>query len=76
MATWIMQGATDMLRGDVMVTGGITPLIKVAHMADGFRMKCEIHHGGKGLVHAPQKPGLGFEIDWELVKRNKVAVIR
>ena len=30
----------------------------------------------EGLVHAPQKPGLGFEIDWELVKRNKVAVIR
>jgi L-alanine-DL-glutamate epimerase-like enolase superfamily enzyme len=84
-----------MLRGDVMVTGGITPLIKVAHMADGFRMKCEIHHGGnslgngankyglvedievdkQGFVHAPQKPGLGFEIDWELVKRNKVAVL-
>ena len=117
MATWILQGATDMLRGDVSVTGGITPLIKVAHMADGFRMKCEIHHGSnslgnaanlhvtmainncdyyevfpasgankyglvedievdkQGLVHAPQKPGLGFEIDWELVKRNKVAVL-
>jgi L-alanine-DL-glutamate epimerase-like enolase superfamily enzyme len=117
MATWILQGATDMLRGDVMVTGGITPLIKVAHMADGFRMKCEIHHGGnslgnaanlhvtmainncdyyevfpasgankyglvedievdkQGFVHAPQRPGLGFEIDWELVKRNKVAVL-
>jgi L-alanine-DL-glutamate epimerase-like enolase superfamily enzyme len=27
-------------------------------------------------VHAPQKPGLGFDIDWELVKRNQVAVLR
>lgn len=107
-----------MLRGDVMVTGGITPLVKLAHMAEGFGMKCEIHHGGnslgnvanlhvtmainncdyyevfpangsnkysliedievdsQGLVHAPQKPGLGYEIDWDLVKRNKVTVVK
>lgn len=29
----------------------------------------------QGVVHAPQKPGLGFEIGWELVKRNRVAVL-
>ena len=48
----VLQGATDMLRSDVRVTGGITPLITVAHMGDGFRMKCEIHHGGNSLGSA------------------------
>ena len=41
--------ATDILRGDVAVTGGITPLIKIAHLAEAFRMKCEIHHGENSL---------------------------
>jgi len=49
MAQWIQQMATDILRGDVAVTGGITPLIKIAHLAEAFRMKCEIHHGGNSL---------------------------
>ena len=38
-----------MLRGDVAVSGGITPLIKIAHLAEAFRMKCEVHHGGNSL---------------------------
>ena len=116
MAQWIQSYATDILRGDVAVTGGITPLVKIAHIAEGFGMKCEIHHGGnslnsvanlhvtmavnncdyyevfpatgankyalvedievddKGLVYAPTEPGLGYEIDWELVKREQVQV--
>ena len=49
MAQWVQQMATDILRGDVAVTGGITPLVKIAHMAEAFRMKCEIHHGGNSL---------------------------
>ena len=49
MAQWVMQQATDILRGDVAVTGGITPLVKICHMAEAFRMKCEIHHGGNSL---------------------------
>lgn len=113
--TWITQQATDMLRGDVAVKGGLTPMIKIAHLAEAFRMKCEIHHGGnslnnvanlhltmaipncdyfevllpdaaqkyglvrdievdrEGFVHAPTAPGLGYEIDWGLINRNKVA---
>ena len=108
---------SDKLRGDVAVTGGITPLIKIAHLAEAFRMKCEIHHGGnslnnvanlhvimamnncdyyevfpssgankfglvedvevdsQGLVYAPERPGLGYEIDWELIEREKVQVV-
>ena len=111
MTSWITQYATDILRGDVAVTGGITPMVRLCHLAEGFNMKCEIHHGGNslnnvanlhitmavpnceffeffpctgdnmyglvneidmtgGVVHAPTKPGLGYEIDWELVKRE------
>ena len=46
---WIRQQATDMLRGDVALKGGITPMLKIAHLAEAFRMKCEIHHGGNSL---------------------------
>lgn len=118
MAQWVMLGATDILRGDVAINGGITPMIRLAHLADAFRMKCEIHHGGnslnnvanlhvtmavtncdyyevfpcsgankyalvedievdsEGMVHIPEKPGLGYEIDWDLVKREQTQVIR
>jgi L-alanine-DL-glutamate epimerase-like enolase superfamily enzyme len=118
LAVWILQRATDIVRGDVAVTGGVTPLVKSAHLAEAFRMKCEIHHGGnslnnvanlhvmmamkncdyyeffpstganmyglvkdievdsQGYVHAPGKPGLGYEIDWELVKRETAQVVR
>jgi L-alanine-DL-glutamate epimerase-like enolase superfamily enzyme len=116
MAQWVQQQATDILRGDVAVCGGITPLVRIAHLADAFRMKCEIHHGGNslnnvanlhvtmaipncdyyevfpangankyglvkdievdddGMVYAPKGPGLGYDIDWNLVKQNKIQV--
>ena len=108
-ATWITQRATDILRGDVAITGGITPLIRTCNLAEGFNMMCEIHHGGnslnnvanlhvtmavpncefyevfpctgankfgliedievddRGLVYAPTEPGLGYDIDWDLL---------
>jgi L-alanine-DL-glutamate epimerase-like enolase superfamily enzyme len=111
---WIMQQATDYLRGDVAVKGGITACIKAAHLAEAFHMNFEIHHGGnslnnvanlhvalavencelfevllpdesqkyglvqdivvdkKGMVHAPEGPGLGAAIDFELIKRKTV----
>jgi L-alanine-DL-glutamate epimerase-like enolase superfamily enzyme len=31
------------------VKGGITPLIKTAHLAEAFHMNFEIHHGGNSL---------------------------
>jgi L-alanine-DL-glutamate epimerase-like enolase superfamily enzyme len=118
MQQWILQGATDMLRGDVAVVGGITPLMKIANLADAFRMNCEIHHGGNslnnvanlhvtlaidnceyfevllpdevqkfgllddimvdknGLIHAPKGPGLGYAIDWDLVKQTQISELR
>lgn len=48
-APWILLKATDMLRGDVAVKGGITPCLMTAHLAGGFNMNYEIHHGGNSV---------------------------
>ena len=48
-APWIINKATDYLRGDVAVKGGITALLKTAHLAEAFGMNYEIHHGGNSL---------------------------
>lgn len=48
-APWLMMQATDYLRGDVAVKGGITTLVKAAHLAEAFRMNLEVHHGGNSL---------------------------
>ncbi len=118
MAQWVHQQATDILRGDVAVCGGITPMMRIAHLADAFYMKCELHHGGNslnnvanlhvtmaipncdyyevfpadgankyglvedievdnnGMVHAPEEPGLGYEIDWNRVKRDTLQILK
>ena len=48
-APWITAQATDYLRGDVAVKGGITSLVKTAHLAEAFHMNFEVHHGGNSL---------------------------
>jgi L-alanine-DL-glutamate epimerase-like enolase superfamily enzyme len=48
-APWLTMQATDFLRGDVAVKGGITPLVKGAHLAEAFHMNFEVHHGGNSL---------------------------
>ncbi len=40
---WVMQQATDALRGDVVIKGGITGMMKIAHLAEAFNLKCEVH---------------------------------
>jgi L-alanine-DL-glutamate epimerase-like enolase superfamily enzyme len=40
---WLTERATDFLRGDVVVKGGITGLMKIAHLAEAFCMNCEVH---------------------------------
>ena len=49
LAPWITSGATDYLRGDVVLKGGITGLMKIAHLAEGFGMNCEIHDAYNSL---------------------------
>ncbi len=46
---WITSGATDFLRGDVVIKGGITGLMKIAHLAEAFGMNCEIHDAYNAL---------------------------
>ena len=114
MAEWITEYATGLLRGDVAVTGGITPLVRLGHLAEAFNMQCEIHHGANslnnvanlhvtmaipnceffeffpcigsnmyglvndiewdadGMVHAPTEPGLGYQIDWDLLRAGYI----
>jgi L-alanine-DL-glutamate epimerase-like enolase superfamily enzyme len=48
-APWLLHQATDYLRGDVAVKGGITAIVKAAHLAEAFHMNYEVHHGGNSL---------------------------
>ena len=114
---WIKERATDFLRGDVAIKGGITTLMKTAHLAEAFHLNYEVHHGGnslnnfanlhvimalknteffevllpaesqkyglledieidrEGMVHAPSGPGLGAQIDFELIRRKTLGVL-
>jgi L-alanine-DL-glutamate epimerase-like enolase superfamily enzyme len=116
-AQWITAKATDAIRGDWAVKGGITALIKAAHLAEAFNINLEVHYGygflgnlanlqvimatrncsffeamgvnppgatgpevmnfgltdpitvgADGLIQAPTLPGLGSDVDWDLIK--------
>jgi L-alanine-DL-glutamate epimerase-like enolase superfamily enzyme len=121
---WITQQATDALRGDVVIKGGITGMMKIARLAEAFRLPCEVHDAynamsnvatahvvmaipncdwfevlaftragdhslehlgyglaqplhidGEGFLHAPTAPGLGIDVDWELIDSARAGVI-
>ncbi len=116
-APWLLLQATDYLRGDVAVKGGLTACLKTAHLAEAFHMSYEVHHGGNSLnnmanlhlicsipntemfevlmpdgahryglaeeiivdgdgrVHAPEAPGLGAAIDFDLIRRKTISVL-
>lgn len=117
-AQWITAQATDSLRGDVAVKGGVTACVKGAHLAEGFGMSYELHHGGnsfnnvanlhvaaaipncgylevllphnaqkyglvvdldidaEGYMTAPGTPGITDQIDFDLIKRNTIDIMR
>jgi L-alanine-DL-glutamate epimerase-like enolase superfamily enzyme len=63
-AEWVLAGAADILRGGVGDVGGITPLIKIAHLAEAYGMRMEVHGGGVGNLHvlcAMGVPGAFYE---------------
>ncbi len=63
-AEWIRAGACDMVRAGVGDVGGLTPLLKIAHLAEAFGMAMEVHGGGVGNLHAlcaMVSPGLYYE---------------
>jgi L-alanine-DL-glutamate epimerase-like enolase superfamily enzyme len=47
-STWIQMRALDMMRTEVGFKGGLTGGIKVAHLAESFGMRCEVHGMGWG----------------------------
>ena len=51
-ATLLAQGAADIVRGDAIVSGGITGLMKVAHVAEAFGVPCEVHERGPSFCFA------------------------
>jgi L-alanine-DL-glutamate epimerase-like enolase superfamily enzyme len=95
-APWIVREATDFLRGDVALKGGL-----VHHGGNSHNNHANLHlamaikncelfevllpeeaqkHGlvqdieidENGLAHVPDRPGIGAEIDFELIERNKI----
>lgn len=116
--SWITARATDALRGDVALKGGITGVLKSAHLAEAFNMKYELHHGGNSLnnlanahvalgisncdyfevilpdivqkyglkeeltlgedghIRPFSGPGLGADIDFELIERMTIEVLQ
>jgi L-alanine-DL-glutamate epimerase-like enolase superfamily enzyme len=124
LAHWIVSEATDYVRGDVVIKGGITGLMKIAHLGEAFNLPCEIHDGynamnnvanlhvamaidncdwfevlpfnrtgdytlehlsyglagfpvidSHGDIHAPTGPGLGVDVDWELINASVTQVV-
>src|SRR5262249_1070215 len=111
----LTEPPTDALRGDIPLKGGLTTMLKTAHLAEAFHMNYEIHHGGNslnnmahlhlacairnttyfevllpheahkygvvndiqigrdGLAHCPQVPGIGANIDFDLIRRKQIA---
>ncbi|MGU3401113.1 mandelate racemase family protein [Brucellaceae bacterium D45D] len=45
-AEWIRAGACDIVRTGAQDVGGISPSLKITHLADSFNMDCEIHGNG------------------------------
>ena len=50
-AEWIVRGASDISRGGANDLGGITPLVKTAHLCELFGVRMEMHGGGAANLH-------------------------
>jgi L-alanine-DL-glutamate epimerase-like enolase superfamily enzyme len=46
---WLTERATDFLRGDIPNKGGLTAMLKTAHLGEAFGLKYEVHHSGNSL---------------------------
>ena len=111
-ADHLRDNALDLIRADAHLDGGITGVMKIAHLAEAFGIDVEPHVGGPahlhclsairnanyhehgllhphfdwmtdrgfvgtveavedGLVTVPDGPGLGVDIDWDLVEAHQ-----
>jgi L-alanine-DL-glutamate epimerase-like enolase superfamily enzyme len=60
-AEWIRQGAADLIRAGVMDVGGITPVMKIAHLCEAFGMRLELHSPGAGNLQCLAAMGIPGE---------------
>jgi len=59
-AEWIVNHASDISRYDVYL-GGLTPMIKCAHLCEAHGVSLEVHGGGHGNLHALGAMGIAGE---------------
>jgi L-alanine-DL-glutamate epimerase-like enolase superfamily enzyme len=57
-AEWITRKASDLSRAGVMDVGGITPVMKIAHLCEAFGVRCELHSPGAGNLHCLMAMGI------------------
>ncbi len=60
-AEWIVRHASDISRGGVKNLGGITPLIKTAHLCESFGISLEVHGSNIGNLHVLGAMGIPGE---------------
>jgi L-alanine-DL-glutamate epimerase-like enolase superfamily enzyme len=60
-AEWIRQGASDLSRAGVADVGGITPVMKIAHLCESFGVRLEIHSPGPGNLQCLAAMGIPGE---------------
>jgi L-alanine-DL-glutamate epimerase-like enolase superfamily enzyme len=60
-AEWIRQRASDFSRAGVADVGGITPVMKIAHMCEAFGVRLELHSPGAGNLQCLAAMGIPGE---------------
>ena len=50
-ADFIEQKAADLVRTSTHYKGGITGAMRIAHLAESFHMRAEVHGGGASNLH-------------------------
>ncbi len=60
-AEWIKQGAADLSRAGVADVGGITPVMKIAHLCEAFGVRLELHSPGAGNLQCLAAMGIPGE---------------
>lgn len=63
-AEWIVRGASDITRAGVGDVGGITPTMKIVHLAEAHGLSMEVHGGQAANLHvlgAMGIPGRWYE---------------
>ena len=66
-AEWVVNGACDMLRGGTGEVGGITPILKLIHLAQAFNLRMEVHGGGPHNMHVLCTMDNGWFYEWGLL---------